>query len=359
MTNFGNQTLAINYYDQVNSNEVDTINQGIIQTGIYSGGYLTGVSDVSVSLSLLTCIIGDGTYQVRVQTTTVITPFTVSTSTPWVVLRWSYVASANNWMQVVAVAAGSILSTDLIVGQCVFAGSTLTGFNYSLRTSPMTSTVMLRVEPTDGVASMYLHVRAGRVNYGASNLIIVDQLTPLFTAPLSGSRIDLVQVNTSGVVIVTQGVAGGSPVAPNYGNLLTLAEVTLASGQTSITSTSINDVRGQNLVNMASLQAYIASQVPTFGTPSACSTNTVYAAATSGFVNAFMTLGTGGENGQVVGYTDGANPPVTMWGQMGNNMLANNWYNSMMFPVTKGNYWRVVTIGSMQQITVFWTPFGT
>lgn len=254
-SNIGSQTITVKYFDPVDSAGIaDKIALDVRKTGIYSGGYLTKVSDVSVSLSTFTCEIGDGTYQVRGQTGAAVT-ITVGVATPYVVLRWTYTGSASaDYIDFLAVASGGILSTDLIVGLCTFSGSTLTGFNYASRSNPAIFDLFLKPEPTVP-ASMYVRVRGGRVTYGASNFDIVDQNSPLFVAPGSNSRIDLLQINSSGVIIVTQGVAAASPVAPNYGGNVTLAEVTIASGQTTITSASIKDVRayvggGASLYNL-------------------------------------------------------------------------------------------------------------
>jgi len=254
-SNIGTQTITVKYFDPVDSAGIaDKIALDVRKTGIYSGGYLTKVSDVSVTLSPFSCEIGDGTYQVRGQTAATVT-ITVGVATPYVVLRWTYTGSASaDYIDFQAVSLGGILATDLIVGMCTFSGSTLTGFNYASRSNPAVFDLFLKCEPTVP-ASMYIRVRSGRVTYGSASFDIVDQNSPLFSAPGSNSRIDLLQVTSSGVVIVTPGTAAPSPVPPDYGGNVTLAEVTLAFGQTTITSASIKDVRayvggGASLYNL-------------------------------------------------------------------------------------------------------------
>jgi len=240
--NIGNQIVTVKFFDPVDSFIVNRLAKETRPLGIYTGGYLTRVSDVSVSLSALACEIGDGTYQVRIQTQDAVA-ITVSSALPYVVLRWIYTGSASDdYMAFYAVALGSILSTDVVVGKCTFAGSTLTGFDYALRTNPKTLDLFLKAEITSP-ASMRLMIRAGRVNYGTSSYSIPVQQSPLFVAPGSLSRIDLVQINTSGNVIVTQGTIAASPVAPSYGGLVTIAQVLLSVGQTSIIASSVTDVR--------------------------------------------------------------------------------------------------------------------
>ncbi len=252
----GSQIITLKFFDPVDSYVVNRLAKEVRRLGIYSGGYLTKVSDTSASLSPLTCEIGDGTYQVRGQTQSAVS-VTVSTATPYIVLRWTYTASASiDYMDIVAVALGSIAANDVVVGKCVFAGSTLTGFDYTLRTNPLISYLFLRVEALETPA-MKVKVRAGKVSYGNSNFDIVVQDSPTFTAPTSNSRIDLVQVDATGTVIVTQGVAAASPVAPSYDGKVTLAEVTLSVGQTTILQSNIKDVRG--FVSMATSNAVLTS----------------------------------------------------------------------------------------------------
>lgn len=240
--NIGSQIVTLKFFDPVDSYVVNRVAKEARKLGIYSGGYLTKVTDVSVNLSPAICEIGDGTYQVRVETQAAV-PITVSSALPYVVLRWTYTGSASlDYMDFQAVALVNILSTDVVVGRCVFAGATLTGFDYALRTNPNVMDLFLKAEVTNP-NSMRLMVRAGRVNYGDVSFSVPVQESPLFVAPGSLSRIDLVQINGSGAVVVTQGTIAASPVAPSYGGLVTVAEVRLSVGQLAINSSSVTDVR--------------------------------------------------------------------------------------------------------------------
>ena len=240
--NIGTQTLYVKFFDPVDSVVANGIAKNVRKTGIYSGGYLTYVDDVSITLSALECEIGDGTYQIRALTATSV-PLTVSTTLKYIVLRWTYTGSASSdYLDFQAVTLVNILDNDLIVGVCVFSGTTLTGFDYTLRSTPDVSDLFLKAEPTVA-ASMYARIRAGRVSYGSVNYDIIDQLSPLFVAPSSNSWVVLVQVGTTGAVALSYGAAAVSPTAPDYGGLVTLAEVTIAAGATTISASNIKDVR--------------------------------------------------------------------------------------------------------------------
>lgn len=249
-SNIGSQQISIKYFDPVNNDVANKIGLDVRKTGIYSGGYLTKTNDTTVSLSAFACEIADSGStgnQVRCATGVVVS-IIVSTTTKLVVLRWTYTGNAaTDYVDFVAIVPGAQLTNDIIVGTCVFAGSTLTGFNYgdsttTFRSTPNIHDINLKVEPTVS-ASMYVRVRAGNVNYGDVNFSIADQLSPLLSAPGSNSWIVAIQVSLAGAIIATYGSSAASPVAPTYGGLVTLAEITIVNGQSSITSTSIVDVR--------------------------------------------------------------------------------------------------------------------
>jgi len=247
------QIIAVKFYDPADSEVVNRIGISCRPVGIYEGGYLTKVDNATVTLSTLQCEIGDtvsGEYhQVHVETTET-TNVTVGSSTPYVVLRWEYAESTSNYMTVHAVALGSIEAGDVIVGKCLYSGSTLTGFDYGYdetnriynRTNPLTMTKFLKVEPTSP-ASMYVRVKGGWCNFGSQTYDIDDQII-LMTAPGSLSKVYLVYVHTDGTVMIdSSGTASSSPTAPSYGGKLVLAEVTISAGATSITASNIKDVR--------------------------------------------------------------------------------------------------------------------
>jgi len=75
--------------------------------------------------------------------------------------------------------------------------------------------------------------------------------------------------------------------------------------------------------------------------------NTVYQAAIDGFV---LAIGTPGAEAYAYGYTDAANPPTTVRQQHWQDGAAPD-RGSIMFPVKKGDYWKVTSAS-----TVYWIP---
>jgi hypothetical protein len=242
-TNTGNQTITLLYHSRADSATINRRFADVRKTGIYSGGYLTVVDNTHARLSTLTCEISDGTYQVKISTGSTVT-VTVASATPYVVLRWSYSGSeTNDYASISAVATPA--TNDLVVGKCTFTGGgNLQGFSYSERTTPDTLGLFLKVEPTEDT-ELRVRVRAGRIQNGKETIQISDQKSGVFTPPLSNSKVYLVYVNraTGVITIDSSGTAAASPVAPSYAGKLVLAEVTLASTSTNITSSMIEDVR--------------------------------------------------------------------------------------------------------------------
>jgi hypothetical protein len=406
-----NSNIHINYFDPVINPNVNAVGLDVRKLGIYSGGYLSNSGDnVTTVVSPFTCEIGDSAAtaleQIRCQTTSN-TSVTTSTTNTLVVLRWTYATnSTTNYPYLYAIVPGAQLATDVIIGKVVYAGSVWTSTDYTLRTNPNIQDVFLKVEPTVA-ASMNVRIRAGRVNYGSSNLNIIDQLSPTLSAPGSNSWIALIQITTSGVIKnpPTYGSSSVSPTAPDYGGLVTLAEVTLTSGQTTITASSIKDVRAFNagypgvgqFVDLISAQN--VDGVKTFGsfsiTPSSAPTtsyqvankkyvddrdaatlaavpaqvgfgdwvskskDTVYQAATDGFVTAYTTF-TNVAQMTITGFSDANNPPTTVraiqdiYTYEVNTDSRYSW--TITFPVKKGHYYKVT---STHTVTMQWISLGS
>ena len=260
-SNVGYQQVTVKYFDPVDSIVANRVGAGVRKTGIYSGGYITRVTDTSATVSALDCEIAsyDGSgQQVRVQTgiggSGTVTVTGLSAGVPYVVLKWVATTSpSTDYVTFAAETAANVLNASnsswLIVGKCSFPGGTLTpGYGWDstdsiiTRSNPSIQDLFLKVEPTVA-ASMYVRIRGGRMAYGNVCYDVADQASPLLVAPGSNSWIVAIQVNTSGAIIATYGAAGAVPTAPDYGGLVTLAEIKIPSGTSSITASMIKDTR--------------------------------------------------------------------------------------------------------------------
>lgn len=249
--NHGEQkAIPTDFYHEIVSENYANFLTNSIPTGIYAGGWLYKISDSEIELSKLDCVISDGEHCTIIHTTQTATlseetldSGTVSSTTPYVVLRWAYSKNINNFMEVHCVGISEIENNDLVVGKCVFSGSTLSGFDYSLRSEPLLLKYWLRPEAT-GDADLYIRIRGGRCRTANGIAFIPSQKVGPFIVPTSpNGRVDLVYVDTDGTLKIQQGNPGTNPIAPNYDKKLVLAEVTLWYNSTSIPSNQILDVR--------------------------------------------------------------------------------------------------------------------
>ena len=241
-TNYGNQVISIQYLDPVDSSVVNRMLQDVLPTGIYKGGKITKSTDTQVVISPLVVSISDGTYRATIRTTQDVS-LDVSPSTPYVVLRWSQPAEAGHYMDFFALAKGDIQDNDLIVGKCVYSGSTLIGISYEERSYPVTAQLFCKVVPDDS-PSMRVKVLDGWVSVSGEFKRVPMQYTSTVTAPSSKNRIDLVYIDpATGVVGIEAGTEADDPVPPSHNGKIPLAHLHLSPGMTEITEKEIVDVR--------------------------------------------------------------------------------------------------------------------
>ena len=237
----GNITTYIDFHDGVNSEPLNQRFINRIVTGIYYGADLTKVNNTTVTVSAFDIEITDGNTLMKA-TSTGGNNVTVSTSNVWVVFRWAYTGSSNDIPSILGVT--SVNANDLVIGKCVFSGSTLTGFDLSARNDAQSYNKTLLVEAT-GTPSWAFKVRAGQVNSNTQTYFINEQIVSYpWSAPVTNPRIDVVIITGTGGITVLEGLENVSPTAPSYANNIPLALVYLTAGQSSITNASLTDVRG-------------------------------------------------------------------------------------------------------------------
>jgi len=245
--NVGGQTISLKFKAPGNSEEINERFKSTHPTGIYSGGILT-VSDGShVNISPLVCEIADGTHQVRVETTLTVN-LSVASGTPYVILRWTYTGDTQDYMELLAVAVGSVLATDLVVGKCVFTTGSLSGFDYGGTTTlhrsvPSVHDLFLKVVPTVGTTLKAL-VLPGWIHGQQNAHFVPMQETSALVPPSANSKIYLVILAEDGTISIdSSGTEAVDPVEPNHNSRIVLAQIKLSAGDTTITSSKITDVR--------------------------------------------------------------------------------------------------------------------
>lgn len=136
ITNRGNQLISINYKEQLRSQVANQRLESIFKVGTYTGFELTKVSDVLIEISAGALFITDSSVEigVRVKNQDDIVDQVISNTTPYVVARYIWINSENNYVDYFSVAIGDILSDDVIIGKANYTGVTLVDFDYTERT---------------------------------------------------------------------------------------------------------------------------------------------------------------------------------------------------------------------------------
>lgn len=356
-TDHGTQEITHEYFEDATASEFNKRNLDLKPMGIYSGGHLTRVTNSEVILTPFTVEIQDGTMQISSKSSVNATlkaatldSGTISSATPYLVLRWAYTAAQNNYVEVHALASvAAAAAYDIIIGKCVFSGPDLSAvFDYSDRTLLNVQDVFLRVEVTEAT-EVKVWVRGGRIQTSSQTVVIAEQKLA-FAVPGSNSRIDLVYVDTDGTLAIQQGVVAPSPSTPDYGGKLVLAEVLLVNGDGNIAASRITDVRSFISGSISPIDSVFDSWTDKDSVNNTLVPASTYQVGSDGIVIAHSS-----NNGQKITIeTPAATTRITT--------PANIFYGDstwrgapMTCPVKKNSTFKVLGTGA----TIWWIPFGS
>lgn len=251
--NIGNQIITFRYYQPATSESFNKLNYIISESGIYRGGNLTKKDPTTVTVSALTCLITDSVDDVAIRVeTTADADITVTESTPYVVLRMDWQNASLNYMDILSVSYGNIQFSDLIIGRAIYEGGLLqTFFDYSRRDNSILYTDEqkkdnLLVLPTEPYSNQ-VSVEGGTVIVNNKILNFSGGTSPAFSSVTDG-RVDLLAINDSGNLTVTEGTDAVSPVDPSFpDNSLVIARITRGSGYSIINGSHIELLRDINI----------------------------------------------------------------------------------------------------------------
>lgn len=243
------QKLSFDYNSAATAKIFNGVSYGLTPKGIYSGFTLSKLSNTTVIVSAGSCYIQDTVNSVgtRVETGANTEAITVSSSTPFIILRFDWIDSQNNYMDVLAVASADIRDEDLVVGRCVFdeAGVVMDSvFDLTRRSINILAKInyestALRVTPTEPRSNQVI-VSAGILNSSKGNLLISGGTYP--TAGLADTRNgrnDLIYIDENGIVQVILGNDSPTPITPRYGNRKVIAEIRRGATRTNIKGSEI------------------------------------------------------------------------------------------------------------------------
>lgn len=255
-TNYGNQNLLFDYKEEAKGIKFNRINYKLLSHGIYSGGDITKVTGQSYHISISPFIAYVETavpsvptnIGVRIETTTAVNITLNNVSDKFVVGRFEWINTENNFMDFLVVS--SPLSSDIIFGKLVFTGGNVTdvsatidvsqksyAFNYYYGTQNYNPP--LKVVASDPYSTV-VKVSPGKAVINGK----VVELTQLTTSPVFSNvttgRKDILYLKQDGSLYIEEGVESGSPVLKQFKDeYLPLAVISRSAGAT--------DVRGADI----------------------------------------------------------------------------------------------------------------
>ncbi len=142
----------------------------------------------------------------------------------------------------------------VLVGYCGYAlnGTTITIFSLNTGLSVPLTSFTASTTATGGSwtpNTMKLYIESGIFYVGITQVVFGGASTAAFVAPSTNPRIDIVTIDSSGTLLITQGTENASPVAPTYPTgKLVICEVRNVVGETAIYDNS-NQQTGQGYIS--------------------------------------------------------------------------------------------------------------
>jgi hypothetical protein len=249
-TDYGTQNITFQYQEAATSLDFNKLNNNILPTGIYNGGLLSKASSNIIQVAPVDFVIEDSNNKVSVKVTTLVNAnIEVSAATPFIVFRWEYASSVNNYVDFLSVAYSDIQTDDLIVGRCIYESGTLqTNFDYSRKSYSYLGSLKsdeneLRVYATEPYSNK-VYVTSGEVYSEDGTVSVTAGNSPTVSDTTLG-RIDLVYIDDDGSIGIIEGTDAASPVRPKTQGKHVIAEISRGASATYITGndiTRLNDL---------------------------------------------------------------------------------------------------------------------
>ena len=120
-TNYGNQNITFGFKFPLDSYRTDRALNNVFSPGVYEGMTITKEDDTHVDIAAGKVIISDGTYAAIIETVDTVENLIISNATPYIVMRWTYIASvANKYADFTTVSQANLQATDIILGKAIF-----------------------------------------------------------------------------------------------------------------------------------------------------------------------------------------------------------------------------------------------
>lgn len=238
LIDYGTQKITFDYKEEGTSQNFNKVNYKILPVGFYSGGDITITAVDKISIDPFIAVVQDDVNElaVRLETTTQITDFNVASALPYIVGRFTWSNTEDNYMDILSVAYADIDANDLVLCKLVFSGANAIAVDTSVKSwSPSyyanlnNSTSQFKVTATNPTYNNQVTVYPGNaIINGEIVTISVPTQSPTFTLPTSANgRKDVVYIDENGSIGILQGAdTPGAPIPMLDNKYLPIALVT-------------------------------------------------------------------------------------------------------------------------------------
>lgn len=218
-TNYGTQENVYRYLQEATSEGFNKLLYGVTKSGVYSGLTLaiTGVNGLIVSPGVM--YVEDSTAELgmRCKTTTEET-LQMTASASYLVARLTWVNTENNYVDFLPVEQANIRSTDIIFGQAVYIGGSISSISYAETTySPTIDTnekvSWFKLMPKRTSSFKEVIIGQGYIINNNEKQEVLEQT--LSVPDCSLGRYDIVGLEKDGTSVLIQGNDLASPVLPS------------------------------------------------------------------------------------------------------------------------------------------------
>ncbi len=227
---FESFNINFDYKQQATAESFNILNHKLQPNGVYEGFDVAKVSDTEVTVGTGICYIEDSANSLSCRAElTSSDNLTVSSATPFIIIRFTWVNTETNIPSVLAVDFGSINDTDIIVGECIYESTTLTEINTNRKEIASVQDLennkdAFHVYATQP-ASDDISIIGGSTVINGKLVTITDTTFEVTNGTTSG-RNDIIYLDDTGTINILEGTDSGSPVTPTYpSNVMVLCEI--------------------------------------------------------------------------------------------------------------------------------------
>jgi len=221
--NNGGQSLYFSYLEPATGKGFNKTVYKLLSRGIYSGGDLIRVTDSQIQVNPMICFFEDTVNEIGVKiSSAAAATVNLTPATPYIIGRFTWLDSDQNFMDFLSVGFSSIQNDDLVFGKALYSGAVLTSFDYNRKTwskyyynknqDYYPPFMVVANEPYDTKVNI---IKGGSAIVDGQYYTIADNTqSPSFVLPVTSGRIDVLTLNQNGQLEIIKGVDSASPVKP-------------------------------------------------------------------------------------------------------------------------------------------------